>query len=241
MAEKKRFLDVWIVEANTVYKEVPYTVVLDWIQQGRLLGDDQVRPSGSKDWARITDLEALAAYLPRAEPMRANDQAEALEPVELDFQWHKAPPEEDDEVDMIPLIDVSMVLLVFFMMTAAGGGAAAIINTPQVQSATLANTSGIWIGLNLEGEGKDRTLVYSLGEDGKSSPEPRDHRLVTRNELLARLDEMLKQKTGPVDVTINAHRDVEDGQVMDIMGELGKDPRRAKVKAIFTGVTEKTS
>ena len=37
MAEKRRFFDVWIIETNQVYKEVPYTVVADWVQQGRLL------------------------------------------------------------------------------------------------------------------------------------------------------------------------------------------------------------
>ena len=29
MAGKQRFLDIWIVESNTVYKEVPYNVVTD--------------------------------------------------------------------------------------------------------------------------------------------------------------------------------------------------------------------
>ena len=31
MAQKRRFIDVWIVESNTVYREVPFTVVTDWI------------------------------------------------------------------------------------------------------------------------------------------------------------------------------------------------------------------
>ena len=43
MAQKRRFLDVWIVESNTVYQEVPFEVVTDWVQQGRLLADDQVK------------------------------------------------------------------------------------------------------------------------------------------------------------------------------------------------------
>ena len=44
MTAPKRFLDVWIIESNTVYREVPFTVVADWIQQGRLLEDDMLRP-----------------------------------------------------------------------------------------------------------------------------------------------------------------------------------------------------
>ncbi len=31
MAEKRRFLDVWIIESNTVYREVPFQVVADWV------------------------------------------------------------------------------------------------------------------------------------------------------------------------------------------------------------------
>ena len=47
MSKKQVTLDVWIVEGNTVYKEVPYAVVTDWLQQGRLLEDDKAKPSGT--------------------------------------------------------------------------------------------------------------------------------------------------------------------------------------------------
>src|SRR5437763_11182307 len=114
MAEKQSFLDVWIVESNTVYKEVPFTVVTDWVQQGRLLEDDQVRNAGTKDWKRLGEVPAFAAYLPRAEPMRPQDEAEALEPVQFEFAWKKPPHDDDEDIDMIPLIDVSLVLLIFF-------------------------------------------------------------------------------------------------------------------------------
>ena len=67
MAENKRLLDVWIVELKTVYREVPFAVVTDWIQQGRLLGEDRVRLSGSAAWHAVGKVSALAAYLPKAE------------------------------------------------------------------------------------------------------------------------------------------------------------------------------
>src|SRR3954453_11033791 len=127
MAEERRFLDVWIVESNTVYREVPFTVVADWIQQGRLLEDDMLRPSGTAEWMKVGTSPTFAPYLPKAMPQGAEDQAEAMEPVALDFAWKKRHDEEDDDVDMIPLIDVSLVLLIFFMMTASGAGAAMLI------------------------------------------------------------------------------------------------------------------
>ena len=49
MAAKRRFLDVWIVESDTVYREVPYNVVVDWVGQGRLVEDDMLRWSGTAD------------------------------------------------------------------------------------------------------------------------------------------------------------------------------------------------
>jgi len=241
MAEKQqRSLDVWIVESNTVYKGVPYTVVVNWIQEGRLLEDDQVRTPSTKEWRRIADIPGLAVYLPKAEPLRATDQAEALESVELDFVYKKPLPDEDEDVDMIPLIDVSLVLLIFFMITAASGGAAAFIKTPPANIASIANTTGIWIGVNLEGnEGKNQAVVYSLGEEGRASPDPEDRNIRTKQELLQRLDALLAKKTAKVDVTIQAHEDCEDGLVVDLTIELSKKPRRDKILAKYTGVTEK--
>jgi hypothetical protein len=43
MADKKRLLDIWILEINKVYRDVPFAVVTDWLQQGRLLPEDKVR------------------------------------------------------------------------------------------------------------------------------------------------------------------------------------------------------
>src|SRR5271169_1752418 len=107
MAPKRRFLDVWIIENNTVYREVPFMVVTDWIQQGRLLADDRIRPSGTRDWYPIGESPTFAPYMPKMEEHRAEDQAEALEPVQIDFTWQRRPADDDEDVDMIPLIDVS--------------------------------------------------------------------------------------------------------------------------------------
>jgi len=67
MADKPRFLDVWITESNTVYREVPFTVVVDWVQQGRLLENDQLRWSGQAEWFTLAGARAFAAYLPKAD------------------------------------------------------------------------------------------------------------------------------------------------------------------------------
>jgi biopolymer transport protein ExbD len=255
MADKQQTLDVWIVEANTVYRDVPYTVVIDWIQEGRLLEEDQARSPGSKDWKRIADYPGLMVYLPKPEPLRAVDQAEALESIQLDFAWKKPPSDEDDDVDMIPLIDVSLVLLIFFMLTATPGGAAALVSTPMAENASVGDTSGIWISIDFAGEGKTgQSVVYSIGRDGKAASEARDRNIATLPQLLARLDDMLPRKeagkpiepANKVRVTINANEMIEDGTVMELTKELSRSGeasqfRREKILSKHTGVREKKS
>src|SRR5712675_1477775 len=122
MTQTKRFFDIWIVESNTVYKEVPFTVVTDWLQQGRLLSNDKAKPSGTADWHELGQMPDMAAFLPRREGRQADDVAEALEPVQLEMGWRRHADDDDQDVDMIPLIDVSLVLLIFFMMTSTVAG-----------------------------------------------------------------------------------------------------------------------
>jgi biopolymer transport protein ExbD len=236
MAEKRRFFDVWIVETNQVYKEVPYTVVADWVQQGRLLEDDKLKPSGTAEWFRLGGMPAFAPYLPRAEPYRAEDEAEALEPVEGGFTWRPAHDEEEEDVDMIPLIDVSLVLLVFFIMTTTG---AFLINitTPAVWVAgTGSNPDVIWIGIDWVEENP----VYSLGFGTNTKAGKEDRDLISQEQLLRRLDihlgELEPEKL-PAEVEIKAHEKLPSGYVMRMRVELGK--RSSTVGKVWAGVREK--
>src|SRR5262249_47700146 len=163
MAAKRRFLDVWIIDTNTIYREVPFEVVTDWVQQGRLLADDKLRPSGTAEWFRLGDNPSFAAYLPRSEPHAANDQAEALERVEVGFGWKAHAADDDEAVDMIPLTDVSLVLLVFFIMTAAAA-VGANISLPQASyNLTSSNADMIWIGIQAMEADPAAAPSYSLG------------------------------------------------------------------------------
>ncbi len=239
MADKRRFLDVWIIESNTVYREVPFTVVADWVQQGRLLEDDRLRPSGTAEWLRVGGSPEFSPYLPRSEPDRVDDQAEALEPVELDFRWKKPHPDEDDDVDMIPLIDVSLVLLIFFMLTASGVGAAAFIPTPPAEYGTLSvNPEEIQLNINLEGDGDNRVPVFSLSVGNKFLDE-KDSKLASMDELLARLREHLERTSNRVEVTINAHPDVKSGRVRELTAKLESEPFRGRIAQKYLGVSEK--
>jgi biopolymer transport protein ExbD len=240
MAEKRRFLDVWIIDSNTVYREVPFQVVTDWVQQGRLLENDMLRPSGTAEWFRIGGSPEFAPYLPRAEPYRVDDQAEALEPVELDFRWKKRHDEEDDDVDMIPLIDVSLVLLIFFMLTASTAGLAAFVPTPPADYGAISpNTEEVQLNINLEGNGDNRTPVYSFSVGNKFLDPTKDENIPTMDEMLARLKDHIDKLPNRVEVTINAHPDVKSGLVRDLTARLESEPFRGRILQKYIGVSEK--
>jgi biopolymer transport protein ExbD len=225
MSHKRRFLDVWIVELNTVYREVPFTVVCDWIQQGRLLEDDRVKPSGTREWITIGSSPDFSPYLPRPEPFQAEDEAEALEPVRLDFAWKRPRSDEEDDPDMIPLIDVSLVLLVFFMLTATGVGTTIFVNTPATYKGSVVNApKALWVGIKRRGE-DDNTPVYMVGEGPKVVAED----LASKDEMLARLQEVLA-----------AQPEVPSGEVREVRAALGSNPFKGRVSKVFYGVSEKT-
>ena len=144
MAEKRRFLDVWLTEPNTVYREVPYTVVADWVQQSRIQPDDMLRPSGTAQWFRVGDSPEFKPYIPTREAVSVEDEASAREDIVLDFRWKKRRDEGEDDVDMIPLIDVSLVLLVFFMLTSTVADAGSLIpGIPKTENGLIIGKEGI--------------------------------------------------------------------------------------------------
>jgi biopolymer transport protein ExbD len=237
MAEKRRFLDVWIVDTNTVYQEVPFEVVADWLQQGRLLADDMTKPSGTKDWDRIGGMAELVPYLPREEPHRPDDQAEALEPlIDPGFNYSRRHIEEDEDVDMIPLIDVSLVLLIFFLMAAGGGIAASLIRTPGAEHGDMVpNPTAIRIDI---GPDKDGDPLYSVGEGASPAAED-DRDLRSLQAVLDRVKAALNRREDKAEVIINLDKNLPAKLGRDLLLALRAEPFRSRVSANFYGVSEK--
>ena len=229
-----RFFDVWIVERNTVYQKVPFTVVADWLQEGRLLETDRCRPAGTTVWQKLAEHPLLLAYLPRPQPAHAEDTAEALQEIELDFPGRAKEP-EDDDVDMIPLIDVSLVLLVFFMLSATTAGMAAFVRTPEVEHTLVADTPDAF---RIDVSNDNGAPIYSLAVSGKP-PEEDERNLRQLSALLDRLKARLEQSPGDVEVVINADKDLRAKHVRDLLLALRLKPFRDKIRVNYFGATQR--
>ncbi|HMO35440.1 MAG TPA: biopolymer transporter ExbD [Gemmatales bacterium] len=166
-ADAPRFFNVWLVQPNTVYRGVPFTVVCDWIQEGRLLGRDCVRTPGAAAWEYLDAHPLFAPYFDGSALPTPQDAAEALKPIEIDFGPEKRKEDEEEDVDMIPLIDISMVLLVFFMMTAQNLITAAPFKIPQVQMSEIADRQGnVIISIRVDPDDPEkRKVVYHFKEN----------------------------------------------------------------------------
>jgi biopolymer transport protein ExbD len=237
MAQKRRFLDVWIIESNTIYREVPFEVVTDWVQQGRLLADDKLRPSGTAEWFTVGDNPSFSAYLPRSEPYAVEDQAEALERVQVEFTWRHRPDDDDEDVDMIPLIDVSLVLLVFFIMTASAVFAGNINLPEAAHMLTSSNPEMLWVGIQSLEADPTAPPSYSIGE-GDKGPEDNDKGL-SEQQVIERLDARLDARGKPAEVQIMADEKLPSGFVRRIQIQLER--RGLKVTKKYLTVAEKKS
>ncbi len=108
---------------------------------------------------------------------------------------------------MIPLINVSLVLLVFFMMTAGAIAVASNIQLPEAaHNLTSGNEAMIWVGVQAVEADPSAPPYYSIGE-GENPPTSKDDEGLTEKQVLDRLDAKLKEKAGrKVDVQVPRRR-----------------------------------
>src|SRR5262245_4960743 len=233
--QPKRFFDLWFIQANTVTKEVPFHVVTDWIQQGRAVPEDKVKPSGTNDWYGLGTVVAFQPYFPQPETNRPQDAAEAMAPVEMDFDWKKSAGDLEEDVDMIPLIDISLVLLIFFMMTMTVA-AISRIEVPEMSRAMTIETNPRVIRIDIDL--RDGKYIYALGL-GTMAPAPEDDNLTSDVELKSRLDDRLRVVTTPPKVRIAAHGDLPYEVVEEILKALEERVKRDQISEYAVEVNER--
>jgi len=237
MADSPKTYDVWFVQTNTVYKQVPYHAVSDWVQQGRLGPDDKLKATGSAQWMPVSAVSLFQPYLPQPEPQRVGDAAEALEPIELDFNWKRRAEDDDDDVDMIPLIDISLVLLIFFMMTTTIASVSRI-KVPSMANAVKIDTNREVLRIDIDLlNGKP---VYAVGR-ATADPKEGDSDLQNIPALAGRIDAALKDYQEPPRVRIAAHGDLPYEEVERVMKELDRLGKQGLIGEYYIEVNERAA
>jgi biopolymer transport protein ExbD len=256
VAKPPKAFDVWFVVANTVYKGVPYNVVADWAQQGRLAATDMVRPAATNmAWATVAEHEFLSDYLPRPTAAKAvaaapaafevvetpavpasstsGAPAELPEPEELSFR--KPGGDEDDEVDMIPLIDISMVLLVFFIMLQAAS-ALPSIDVPEMTYAGQLSNDPTAITINIEKQDED-TVYYSV-RLGPVAAKSNHDRLNTPAKAIEALNELLANVQRPPEVRVACRKDLPYQRVVELQEDLEALQKKGYINNFVATVVE---
>ncbi len=238
MSKSIKYFDLWIIETNTVYREVPYEVVTDWLQQGRLLATDKARPAGSGEWLELGQMPEIAAFAPQREEHRAEDVAEALEPVELEMNWKRPAGDDDQDVDMIPLIDVSLVLLIFFMMTSTVSGLSSTLFLPEIVTTQgkIADQE-LWIAIERNKDKSDSPPIFSVGIGNTAARE--DDRNLDLPTAIQHLDEKLTNIGSVKLVTIRGDKELESGTIKQIRSELEIRRSRGQIQEIGDAVLER--
>lgn len=256
-AKPTRAFDVWFVTANTVYKAVPYNVVADWTQQGRLAPADMVRPAGTEEaWTRVSDHDLLADFVPRATTAKrvvaavapvvaaaaapsaaapAATEGEAVELPEPEEPPSKSRFEDDDEVDMIPLIDISMVLLVFFILVQAAG-ALAPVDVPEMKYAGQLTADPDAITITIDKLNTDE-VVWSV-RVGPSPPKPGADNLKTKEEAIEVLLKELSGVTRPPEVRIACRKELPRERVYELRRKLEEQRKLGKIGSFLATVVE---
>ncbi len=233
---KKFFFDVWLSQGKTVYRDVPYEVVTDWLQQGRLLGDDRIRPAGTEQWFPIADVPAFASFIPLANPLRTDEKAEALEPLDMGFEWGRKQEDEEADPDMIPLIDVSLVLLIFFMITSTVAAVSSTIKVPAAKYVPelSANPHFIWIGIEfISNELPARYIIRLEGDQHQKLAEMN----LTAEQAAKKVDEILESQNIP-EVRIAADKQVNFDLLKELYLKLEGFKAKGKINKINVEVGE---
>src|SRR4029079_1369710 len=97
----------------------------------------------------------------------------------------------DDDVDMIPLIDISMVLLVFFMMTAQDLMTQSPVKIPASRAAEMTNAQGNVIVSVRPDPDEPSRLAYHFRENYKDSYSEKEVLRMVRELRASRGTEML--------------------------------------------------
>lgn len=229
---KANRFDIWFTKTGQVYKDVPFDVAAEWVQESRIHSRDKLKPAGSADWHPLSDFPLLSVY-----------QGDETEPEKVDdidsdttMPMRRVMEEDDSDVDMIPLIDISLVLLIFFMMTTTVA-AISKIQVPEMANATKIDSAPDVLRIDMDYV--DGKIVYGVGAANLAHEEGEGN-LAAPEEMFGVLENKLNQRTSTAKVRIAAHGDIPYEFVDTIMTELERRRERGgRIGVVTVQVNDK--
>ncbi|MSR30273.1 MAG: hypothetical protein EXR99_02095 [Gemmataceae bacterium] len=227
MLPEGNFFDIWFTRNNEIIREVPKDRLEVWIREHRLASIDKIRPSGTQDWILIRETQ---------DPLPAKSTPPNIKEMgALDFfPVPKKTSDPGDEVDMIPLIDVSLVLLVYYLMATSAGGGGPTLPLPQANYATLAQiTNPAWVEILPSGDSPGGKIRFGVGEGGKGTP------FQDVPQLIQHLKGQAPNGGGISELTIYAPPQIPAGEIRNLCTALETTLGKGKELKIHLGVAGK--
>ena len=214
----KPAMELKLVSLDKTYGSVPFDTLMRMATEGRLVVADLVRRPGAAQWTPVGEVPALAAALPQQTDAAGDDTGGDAWTMRLPRQ------EEDTEMDMTPMIDVTFQLLIFFMLTNA------LANPVPIATPEALHGRGVTI------EGQQLILIdeagaYYLGDEVAPA-----NAVASLDALVAEVGDNARKAELPMDVIVNAHGQTKHRPVRELVERLGGIPGLGKV---MIGVEEK--
>jgi len=224
MLPDAKYYDVWIIKANQVIREIPAATIAQWIEERRLVVRDKIRPAGTANWFEVSQHPSLENTLPQKE----NPEPEILESPSHSFQKHQG---VDDDIDMIPLIDVSLVLLVYFLMSTSSLGSGTSTKLPIAEYASVQGIKDqAWIEV-------ENNKAYTVGFAERKKDQTT--KFESQDKLIAYLQDEIKKGPGFKEVTVYAPGDISAGTIRNLVTSIEKSFAKDEISKIHLGVTGK--
>jgi len=224
MLPDAKYYDVWIIKANQVIREIPAATIAQWIEERRLVVRDKIRPAGTANWFEVGQHPSLINILPQKE----NPKPETLESQSHSFQKHQS---VDDDIDMIPLIDVSLVLLVYFLMSTSSLGSGTSTKLPIAEYASVQGIKDqAWIEV-------ENNKAYTVGFAERKKDQTT--KFESQDKLIAYLQDEIKKGPGFKEVTVYAPGDISAGTIRNLVTSIEKSFGKDEISKIHLGVTGK--
>jgi len=135
---------------------------------------------------------------------------------------------------MIPLIDVSLVLLVYFLMSTSSLGSGTSTKLPVAEFASVQEIKGqVWIEI----ENKNNLLIFKTGFADKKKAPPSEFN--TQENLISYLELEIRKGQGNREVTIYAPGEITAGIIRNLTTLIEKTLGEKEISKIHLGVTGK--